>query len=1215
MAAYSEVFVWGADHFGQLGLGKKERGKCYNLPRCCCFNVRIKQVSCGEEHSAFIAVNGYVYSMGSNAAGRLGIGDVNLTQCSSPCLVEGLTSFRCVDISCGWGHTVAVMEDGSVYSWGVGDYGALGTGNTDTQWTPTQVRVPKVARQVSCGSRHTALLVGHSSLELFTWGAGEAGQLGTGHRERELYPVSVRTEALKQVACGVFHTLLLTESGAVLAMGGNTFGQLGSGNKKSSSLPARVRGLDNMHVKKVCASTQSAALTEDGDLYVWGASALGEFLLPHHFSQFTAPLKDFSLGGSFAAAVDLRYNVWTWGYNNNGELGLGDFEPQTSPTPVVALEGKLLKFVACGGSFVIAIGSDVYERSATRAPSPANRSALSSSLRQPGNRSRSPIGTPDLHDRFSERHALGRTPKRPISRLEDHKFDSSERVTVKPKGIETEELTLALEKAIRREDDLRSDVARVTEEKLALQELLNRQRRQAEKLKEEAQESSYLEMRLTELEAVSANDRQSLTLAQRNLTEVQRQKEHADREVNRITSHNADLQKRINELEAKVDDSKRYASQAEDSARLELERVKGALARAEDSQADLEDQVEQAKAEQRRSVQEKLAANRRVTEVEKDLKLRSSEMTSLLIENERLKSNLDALEADFNRTKHRELDAELRIQSEVSRQVAAAQSQFEEETTLLEHKLAKLMQDLEAQKHARRTAEQEAQTKAQSLDDLEAVYNEQTQKLNRMTRSYYDGVDDLERKLEALREDKNRAEERAKELASLNGALQSEVQTSKIASRKVAELERDLELTRRDLKNKEDALTQLVRELDSFKRDSAQQRDLLDDLRKMTEDEVAAQSYAAKRQLQAQRDKYEAHIIELERSAKEADDEAERCRTELANEHSLRKVIEEKLNDVRKKYQDANFETEDTNQQLSAFKADIQELKEELTQAQRAWRKEATAKAEAERVSQQFNDKNAELLRELEQKNSAHDSLRREQEALRQQCENLRYAHSESQEEVDRLHLQLEEHLNTVDRLTRLLDEWETKYRQLAEENIATRDELAEVEAKNRNLFESLERSLTQKARDYKEKTATLLNTPSHATRQDERTPGRGQPSPYQDRASMDSSPTTNFRVMKALDQYKASSPERSARNYPLGTNAPEDLLEVIRAESPQRSSRSIEDRTPSRQRKLDISSARSPTPSKLDDIKARLASLHSSKTELESKMRDFASKLGARDS
>lgn len=56
-----------------------------------------------------LSVRGHVYTMGSNSEGRLGIGDKNMRQSSSPCLVEDIMSFNCFQVSCGWGHTVAVM--------------------------------------------------------------------------------------------------------------------------------------------------------------------------------------------------------------------------------------------------------------------------------------------------------------------------------------------------------------------------------------------------------------------------------------------------------------------------------------------------------------------------------------------------------------------------------------------------------------------------------------------------------------------------------------------------------------------------------------------------------------------------------------------------------------------------------------------------------------------------------------------------------------------------------------------------------------------------------------------------------------------------------------------------------------------------------------------------------------------------------------------------
>jgi alpha-tubulin suppressor-like RCC1 family protein len=71
---------------------------------------------------------GLVYTIGNNADGRLGVGDRSLGFSSSPCLVEFPGAEPAKSIACGWGHTVVAMEDGSMYAWGLGDYGVLGIG-------------------------------------------------------------------------------------------------------------------------------------------------------------------------------------------------------------------------------------------------------------------------------------------------------------------------------------------------------------------------------------------------------------------------------------------------------------------------------------------------------------------------------------------------------------------------------------------------------------------------------------------------------------------------------------------------------------------------------------------------------------------------------------------------------------------------------------------------------------------------------------------------------------------------------------------------------------------------------------------------------------------------------------------------------------------------------------------------------------------------------
>lgn len=75
---YTEVFVWGEDRKGQLGIDSQlqmaqnqrfERPDYILLPRSCSFNIVIKEVSCGESHSAILTEHGHLYMMGSNIVG------------------------------------------------------------------------------------------------------------------------------------------------------------------------------------------------------------------------------------------------------------------------------------------------------------------------------------------------------------------------------------------------------------------------------------------------------------------------------------------------------------------------------------------------------------------------------------------------------------------------------------------------------------------------------------------------------------------------------------------------------------------------------------------------------------------------------------------------------------------------------------------------------------------------------------------------------------------------------------------------------------------------------------------------------------------------------------------------------------------------------------------------------------------------------------------
>ena len=122
---YTEVFSWGADYHGQLGLGINLTGdQRYSFPKFCSYNISIRQVACGFGHTCFVTFNDYVYAMGTNENGQLGIDDPVRFK-NSPVLIENIPVRHVASIACGGNTSFLCSDDGQVYSWGEGQYGAL----------------------------------------------------------------------------------------------------------------------------------------------------------------------------------------------------------------------------------------------------------------------------------------------------------------------------------------------------------------------------------------------------------------------------------------------------------------------------------------------------------------------------------------------------------------------------------------------------------------------------------------------------------------------------------------------------------------------------------------------------------------------------------------------------------------------------------------------------------------------------------------------------------------------------------------------------------------------------------------------------------------------------------------------------------------------------------------------------------------------------------
>jgi len=163
------------DYYGQLGVGAER--VTHNLPKVCSFNIKVGYVSCGDDHTVFVSApseGAYVYAMGNNAEGKLGVGSVKNMNCIVPTLVEGIRGIS--KVSCGGSHTLALSLTGEAYSWGQAYYGALGVNTNKNQIKPIQVPGLDFVTDISAGGRHSLFLTEVS--KVFACGDASQGQLG-----------------------------------------------------------------------------------------------------------------------------------------------------------------------------------------------------------------------------------------------------------------------------------------------------------------------------------------------------------------------------------------------------------------------------------------------------------------------------------------------------------------------------------------------------------------------------------------------------------------------------------------------------------------------------------------------------------------------------------------------------------------------------------------------------------------------------------------------------------------------------------------------------------------------------------------------------------------------------------------------------------------------------------------------------------------------------
>ena len=238
--------------------------------------------------------------------------------------------------------SIGVASDGNAYAWGSNQYGQLGQGSTSGTPQKTPVRVP-LPDGVASGFTYT------------------------------------------QVAAGGFHVLAIGSDGIVYSWGTNDHGQLGNGSLDANTpqtSPMPVKGADGQPFKAVQVSAgyaDSAAISLDGRVYTWG-SEYNDHSTWGTSKRAPTLAKDpdgsgqglhavqVSVGWGLVMALDADGNVYTWGFNNYGQLGNGTAtgdnsttyaaDPARVPDPKDTSKAFKAVQISAGGFHALAIGQD-----------------------------------------------------------------------------------------------------------------------------------------------------------------------------------------------------------------------------------------------------------------------------------------------------------------------------------------------------------------------------------------------------------------------------------------------------------------------------------------------------------------------------------------------------------------------------------------------------------------------------------------------------------------------------------------------------------------------------------------------------------------------------------------------------------------------------------------------------------------------------------------
>ena len=339
------LWCWGAAQYGELGTGAtldQDLPQQITKP-----TTGWASVTAGYYHSCATRSDTTLWCWGRNNDGQLGIG--NTTNVGRPHQVTTPAATGWATVTGGHYHTCATRTDTTLWCWGRNNKGQLGTGTGISGDLPQQVTGPEATgwATVATGGFHTCAT--RTDTTLWCWGYNSLGELGDGSTWSEYSPEQVTTPAANgwaSVAAGDYHTCATRTDTTMWCWGDNYYGQLGIGFRLSQDLPQQVTIPAPDGWTTVTAGDFHTCALRTHALRCWGYNGDGELGIgyttnanqPHQVGRPPAVTgwSHLTTGGSHTCATHTGHTLWCWGYNGFGQLGIGTTVAQDLPQQVTS---------------------------------------------------------------------------------------------------------------------------------------------------------------------------------------------------------------------------------------------------------------------------------------------------------------------------------------------------------------------------------------------------------------------------------------------------------------------------------------------------------------------------------------------------------------------------------------------------------------------------------------------------------------------------------------------------------------------------------------------------------------------------------------------------------------------------------------------------------------------------------------------------------------